>query len=342
MILDEQLSDSRSSEAAFRVKIENMGASPLELRRISPRIPEGVILLEVKDSSSEAARSQHKKLCEEMTELLDEHVFEASKSAREARMQIEKQFVVDLLKDVHAIWRLYLNMFTGKQAKRFNERREQLAAQKFVVSNKGDAEIAIAQWFSNSTDISLFSQMFKAKFSQLLAIESLLGRGPDAAALATIEPDSFFATTYVLRFPRTAMNPAKFNFSVEAALSEPTSPKEFLGSATTMVEISARPYVLTFISIFCALLGVAVKFSLDKTSNLPVEAFFQGLGRTAATGPGISAMVLALVLFNIYEHVDLGEKIKLRVGWRSAMLIGVISGLFSERVIAALKTLVGA
>lgn len=342
MLLEEQLSDSRSSEAAFRVKIENLGSVPMEVRRISPRIPEGVLLVEVKDSSSEAARSRHKKICEELTELLDEHIFESSKAARDARLQIEKKFVTELLSDVNTLWRLYFNMMIGKLAKRFKERREQLAAQRFVIAGKQDADVAIRQWFQAQADATLFGQMFRAKYEQLVAIENALGTGLEASALATIEPDSFFATTYVLRFPRTSLNPAKFSFSVEAALSEADSPKEILGSTTTTVEISARPYILTIISISCALLGVAVKFSIDKASNLGIEEFFTQLGTVLVTGQGLSAAVLALVLFNIYEHVEFGEKLKMRIGWRSAMVVGVISGLFSERVIAALKTLAGA
>lgn len=340
--LEEQLSDSRSSEAAFRVKIENLGGTPLELRRISPRIPEGVVLLEVKDSSSEAARSKHKRLCEELTELLNEHIFEACTPAREARLQIEKSFVDDMLKDLSSMWRPYYQFFSGQQAKILQRKRERLQAQKFVITGKCDADIALKQWFSDPTKTSLFRQMFQSKYDQLFAVEALLSNAPEAAALASIEPDSFFATTYVLRFPRTALNPAKFSFSVEVALADPESTREVLGSTTTTVEISAQPYVLSTLSVVCSLLGVAVKFSIDKASDLPVDEFFHMLGRLLATGQGISAIVLAVVVFNIYEQVEFGQKLNMRVGWRSAMVVGVLSGLFSERMIAALKALVGA
>src|SRR5690349_19950088 len=91
MVLEEPLSDSRTSEAAFRVKLENLGTSPFEVLRINPRIPEGVTLVEVKDSSSEAARIKYKKLCEDLTELLDPHVFVSSETERDARLKIDKQ-----------------------------------------------------------------------------------------------------------------------------------------------------------------------------------------------------------------------------------------------------------
>lgn len=342
MLLEEQLSDKRSSEVAFRVRVENLGATPLDLRSISPRIPEGVSLLEIKDSSAEALRTTHKRLCDELTELLNEHVFETSADARAARLRIEKQFVDEVVKDTSAILKTYLRMFTGRWSRRFEERRAQLHAQMFVIAKKADADIALKRWFHDLEAKTLYGQMYQAKVEQLAQVEAVLDKRPEETAIATIEPDSFFATTYVLRFPRTSFNPAKYTFSVEAALSETGSPKESLSSASTTVEISARPYVLSCITVLCALLGVAVKYSIDRADQLPVDEFFGGLGNQLATGRGISSAVLALVAFNLYEHLDLGEKLSLRVGWRSAMLFGVLSGLFSERIVAALKTLVGA
>ena len=344
MVLDEQLSDSRSSEAAFRVKLENLGTSPIEVLRINPRIPEGVTLVEVKDSSAEAARIQYKKLCEELTELLEQHLFVSSEHEREARLKVDKQYLSDMLKDAHTVWRIYFNLFTGVLLKRMREYRERLAAQKFVIRNRDDADIALKSWVASPIEADHFGRLFNAKYAQLVAIENEIGNAPDTSALVTIEPDSFFATTYVLRFPRSALNPTKFSFSVEAALSEPGSPKEILTSSTAIVEISPRPYVLSLVSMMCALLGVAVKFSIEHPAGSFSSArhFFGALAQTLFTGSGISAVVLAIVLFNIYEYLEFGEKIKMRVGWRSAMLIGVLAGLFTERFIAALKALVGA
>jgi hypothetical protein len=344
MVLEEQLSDSRSSEAAFRVKLENLGTSPFEVLRINPRIPEGVTLVEVKDSSTEAARIKYKKLCEDLTELLDQHVFVSSETERDARLKIDKQYLADFIKDANAIWRIYLNLFTGVLLKRMREYRERIAAHKFIIRNKDDADIALHSWFASPIQADHFARLFNAKYAQLVSIENEINNGPATSALATIEPDSFFATTYVLRFPRSALNPTKFSFSVEAALSEPGSPKEILTSSTAIIEISPRPYVLSLITMMSALLGVAVKFSIDHSggSTSSVRSFFGGLGQAVFTGSGISAIVLAIVLFNVYDYLEFGEKIKMRVGWRSAMLIGVLAGLFTERFIAALKALIGA
>ena len=45
LTLTEQFSDLRSNEVAYKLTIENHGASAINLLTISPRIPEGVKLL---------------------------------------------------------------------------------------------------------------------------------------------------------------------------------------------------------------------------------------------------------------------------------------------------------
>jgi len=52
--LAEQFSDLRSSETAYKFMIENEGSNAIDLHSITPRIPEGVNLVEVKDPSLEA------------------------------------------------------------------------------------------------------------------------------------------------------------------------------------------------------------------------------------------------------------------------------------------------
>jgi hypothetical protein len=61
------------------LRIENIGAVPVQLLSVSPRIPEGVELLEVKDSSAQAAKLRHEAICRDLTELLRDHVYLNSK-----------------------------------------------------------------------------------------------------------------------------------------------------------------------------------------------------------------------------------------------------------------------
>jgi hypothetical protein len=88
MTLEEQLSDVRSSEVVFRVKIENIGATPLELRSIVPRIPDGVTLDYAKDSSKQFVSIRHQELCKEMTCILNSTILQKSDDVKEVFRQL--------------------------------------------------------------------------------------------------------------------------------------------------------------------------------------------------------------------------------------------------------------
>lgn len=315
MTLEEQLSDARSSEVAFRVKIENLGATPLELRSIVARIPEGATLEYIKDSSTLLASIRHQELCNEMTYILNSNILSESNDVKEAFSQLKSSESI--------------------------EKAEEMDEYRFIVNDKADADIALKKWSSTFENSSYFSQLFMAKYDQLIKLESTMSSDQGSPVLVTIEPDSLFATTYVLSFPRTTFNPSKFSFSVDASMTESGSSKEVLRSVTTTVEISAKPYVLNCVAIICGLLGVAAKFSIENAASLPIDVFYVELKRTAYTGRGILAIIFSLVLFNIYEHIDSIVKVKMKVGWRAAMLIGVVSGLFNERIASALEALIG-
>jgi hypothetical protein len=55
----------------------------------------------------------------------------------------------------------------------------------------------------------------------------------------------------------------------------------------------------------------------------------------------VAAMITALFFYNVYDSTEVGRKINVGAGWRSALIIGGLSGLVNERIIAALRSLVG-
>jgi hypothetical protein len=152
-----------------------------------------------------------------------------------------------------------------------------------------------------------------------------------------VQPDSFFAATYILRFPRNSMNPSRFSVSVEAIYREQAKPEEHNGIATTSVTISPHQVVLTGISMLAAALGVVLKHVVPgvvdgqkdwNPQSIPIVDFVAG-------------SILALIFFNAFEFTDLLKDLRENFGWRSAMLIGVICGLSSDRIFNALKVLIG-
>jgi len=338
--LEEQLSDSRSNEVAYRLKIENLGANTLSLINLNPQIPDGVELIEVKDSSTVASKEKHEKLCEDLTQLLKDYLYLNVEDIQSRILEIEKKHFKEIISDANTFWKLYLNLLTGTMEKRLEQKRKEISSFNFNITNSTDANIAIEKWFK-TTDLTneVFINIFLAKLEQLKHIESSIGEDTSAVAMAMIEPDSFYATTYVLKFKRSFVTLKKFNFSVEGRFSEKGKEENYLESISTNVAISPIPFILSLIAIFSALLGVVLKFSAE--SNTESDQYFNLLGAQLITGPGISSGILALLFFNIYEYTSLSDKINMGVSWRSALLIGILCGLFSDRIINALKVFVG-
>ena len=90
------------------------------------------------------------------------------------------------------------------------------------------------------------------------------------------------------------------------------------------------------------LLGVILKEALLPSGDQPVYTISELFGEVLMNGPSLGAAVLALLVFNMYGHLDVFKKLTMGVGWRSALVIGTLTGLFSDRIVAALGTIVGA
>lgn len=89
-----------------------------------------------------------------------------------------------------------------------------------------------------------------------------------------------------------------------------------------------------------ALLGVVLKTAIQR-SGPPVMPIYASLLAPRTAWDAIGAAVTALVYFNVYEFTAFSERFKMFVGWRSALLIGFLSGLAGDRIPAALKAFVG-
>ncbi|GGY66171.1 hypothetical protein [Marinobacter zhanjiangensis] len=343
MDLEEQLSDSRSNEAAYRVRIENLGSAVLDLVNLNPQIPDGVELVEVKDSSTVAAKERHAKLCEDLTQILKDYLFAENEEVQNRILDIEKNHIHRIIQDINPFyWRAYFKLFTGFIEKSVERVRKERSSMAFVISSSEDAAIAIDKWFLVQNGKGALETLFLSKLEQVKEIESTIGKDSREVAIANIEPDSFYATTYVLKFERSMFSAKKFNFTVEGQFREKEKTESRFDSVSTTVSVSPRPYVLSIIAVLSALLGVSLKYSVEQNASASLSEFFSALGTQLATGPGISSGILALLMFNIFEHTSLSRSIKIGVNWQGALLVGVVCGLFSERMIEALKALVGA
>jgi hypothetical protein len=107
-------------------------------------------------------------------------------------------------------------------------------------------------------------------------------------------------------------------------------------STATNVQISPYPFSLTIVAVLSALLGVLIRVSLEGAKD-PLA----NLALLAGSGQLLVGPIVALIFFNVYEYTSLGKGITMSVSWRSALLIGALCGIAQDRVLAALKALIG-
>lgn len=134
--------------------------------------------------------------------------------------------------------------------------------------------------------------------------------------------------------------------------------------ASITATISPKPLILNLFAVASAVLGALLKLELDAvkaksaasasttaaipagiTSHPPdVSSWswdFLSLFQISPWSQILAAMLTALFFFNIYDSTEVGKKINVGTGWRSALLIGGLSGLMNEKVVSALQALVG-
>jgi hypothetical protein len=339
--LEQQLSDLRSNEMAYILKIENQGSKSINLFSITPRISDKVELVEVKNPSLSAARAQSDELCKQLTELLKDDLNLQSAEFRQKRVQIEVEIFREVFGSIPKLFGLYLSVFTGSFKRRIEGRVLRTKALFPELSNMTDAVSAYKRFIEPKPESDVIRNVFAAKIEQLSILDKALGAANSpSSALATIEPDSSFAVTYVLRFPRSVANPRKYNVTVEGTYSEMDDDKRHVGSASTSLLVSPRPEVLTVIAMLAALLGVILKTAIAASSTSAQTTLYTALYGAMWPG-GVSAVIMSLVFFNVYEFTSLADNFRMAVGWRSALLIGLLCGLAGDRIVAALRAFVG-
>jgi hypothetical protein len=339
---EEQAAEFREREVSLKLIIKNSGASPIEIRAISPRLPERAILVETKDFSLLAPKTMHTALCSQLTHLANDVLQITDEKFRARLVEIQRQSLQKILSDVSGffgIFKLYLQMFTGGWARRFEEQKAREAAVLLAIENSEDAERAFERLIGPSKADDALKETFVLKTAKLRAVEKELGQGIDVeeAPVATVEPDSSLTVTYVIRFPRNWLNPSQFSVSIETVFQEPGESARHNRVATKLVDISPSPIALTLVAMISAMLGLALKHLVPQATSGSALLIANILPSSELVG----AVILALVFFNLFEFTDLLKNVRMRLGWRSALLVGVFCGLGSDRIFNALQALLG-
>jgi hypothetical protein len=343
--LIEQDTDLRSNEKAYKFMVENEGSNTISLLSITPRIPQQVEIGEDKNPSLVTVKARYLALCEELTEVLRNQLFVSDKTVRENMTKAAAEYMDGAFKQMtNMASSLFFRSIGFKRLGTENVSaafKRRLDAFTFKIERANDADRALEYFIIKPDTNNSLKDIFVLKVEQLKELEKQMGLPAESSSLATIEPDSFFASTYTLKFPRSYINPRVFNLSIEGTYSEQGKPEKHVGGASTTVIISPKPYVLSIIAVISSILGVLLRLSFEASKD-PEVNFYAVVNKAVYGSSFITALILALIFFNIYEFTGLGKNFKMNIGWRTALLIGTLCGLLSDRILIALKAFIGA
>jgi hypothetical protein len=172
--LIEQESDLRSNEKAYKFMVENQGQNAMGLLSITPRIPEQVELVEVKDRSLVAVKANYIALCEDLTEVLRDQIFISDKDIRHSIAKAASEYVNEYLGQVRSIVGIMLSLIfyetneTRRMIERFNRRFDAFT---FKIERTSDAKLALAKFIKRNGVNESLKEIFELKTEQLNELE---------------------------------------------------------------------------------------------------------------------------------------------------------------------------
>jgi hypothetical protein len=338
--LEEERSTVRSNEVSFKVTILNKTEEKIELQSLTPKVPYGVSIEEQEDTFMESSFEKYQDLCYELSELLNNHLKSESDVYVSRLAKVESDLIEKYLRSLADRLKVYYTLMR-KSARRQMENQisRSLDTFKYKIKNYADAQWAFEKYLKNSEE-SLIKGFFEGKLKQLEVLNSSIDSS-NSNAIANIEAGSFYSRNYIIKCKRNMVSEKKFTFTIDSQYVGESREKIQRTTASTTIVISPYPFTLSLAAMISSLFGVILKFTLTEMNISSVRHYFSELGTTLITGPGISALIISLLFFNILEFTDIGKRLNIGINWRSAMFIGVIAGLMGERLVESMKVLIG-
>ena len=338
--LEQETPDLRADEFAIKFTVENASSKPVKIFALAPQIPTGVKINEAEDSSLLAVKTKHTKLSSELTELANDATRLEDQDLRRKLIDIEKDHLNTAINEIQSnFFRAYFRMFfRGSMAKWAEEKVRKQDALLLKVEDSKDAE-AVRSQFLDAQQNPHVKKLFALKLGKLKEVEDTLG-GPENsrnAPLAIIEHGSSFCARYVLTFRRRFFNTTRFSFSIEAVYGDDSGVDRLNGSDSLSIEVAPKPIFVSLLAALFSVGGVVLKIGYDTHLDLQ-RGFAENLVQSREL---ITAPILAFVLFNVFEFTNLLKQFRRFFDWRTALIIGIACGLFSERILTAIKVLVG-
>jgi hypothetical protein len=154
--LEEQLTDQRSDQIAFRFSAENKGSATISVGSIEPRIPANARLLEVTDSSMADANARRVELLQELNRLCRQLLLVTSEDFRAAWVEQQKRSVQEIF-TIRGIMRVYFEILFSRKS--FEQRiKRDFETFSYKISAATDAREVWRRWMEKATQQRRYSR----------------------------------------------------------------------------------------------------------------------------------------------------------------------------------------
>jgi hypothetical protein len=357
LALSEQLGDLRARRVIYNVTVENLGPGALHIRSVSPRVGPQVGVSEVVTPADLAESDQVGDLCASVERLLREwlasvvaqdpmpparrrrgvvaQVTDRLAGTFSALVLLAPGVALRVVRDLDALTELPRPLRPSPSAA--DRRIDDLVPPLY---DPKAAEHTVARFRETLPPAPPeVVAAFDARLDQLARLDRGHGRKPDVVLLP---PDSQYRQTLELDFRRGWLNPRKHTVSIEVRYAEADDADGRhahgdwrMATATEFVVISPNPVLLTLTTLVGAALGTVLHVAVaDGRPRAPLDV--ADPLTTITSNAGVTAAILALVFFNVFEFTSLAGKFRQYVNWRGALLVGVLCGLGGDKILQAL------
>jgi hypothetical protein len=333
--------DLRARQFACHLSLANHTVDPINLLAINYRLGTGVHMEKTENTSLLDLKQEYDQLRNDIRYIF--RVMYISRSER-FRIEVTKNYLETLRKmfEIKTIGMLYWYTATGKFKKFADQMNLELRRMDFPVTSSESARLILPKLADAGPDAVTITELATAKIDRMHAIEQVDPNFLKPEYVTQIMPGENFEQVFIFKAQRKLSSIASYTaaFDVKLSVDAPGSarPIERILSRSASFNVTPSPITLSIFAVIFSILGTLLNnvglqsiSKRDLLDTLTAGDFLQRL---------FVAAVLAIVLYNSFEMTEFKDKIR-SISWRSAMFIGLLCGLLSDRMLKAITSFVG-
>jgi len=341
--------DLRARQFACHLRLENETDSTVNLLAINYRLGSGVIVEKTENTSSVDLKLEYDQLRNDVRSLLRSLYITSSETFR-------KEYAKNYLESFRNQFRFksvamaYVYILTGRFRSFARQMSQAIQRMEFPITSAETARSILSKLEkTQQQDFSVIKELALAKIDRMNAIEMIDPNFLKPQYLTQILPNETFEQVFILKARRKLSSIASYAAAFEVKLSIDAigtgRPVERLLSRSASFNVTPSPITLSAFAAVFAFLGtvlndVGLAASRKISDGGSTAQAFSHLFSPEFLQNSVVAVILSVVLYNSFEMTEFKDRLK-TISWRSAMFIGLLCGLLSDRMLKAITSFVG-